>query len=420
MSTEPRLRTELLGSLAVLLASATLIAGLALNFVMPRIGSASDAALFVFVLLGAEFVVVLILGEWILRRSVLKPVEMLARDVQRIADGDYAHRVEPPLLWELRRIMEGVNTLADGLIRDQKSLARNVESLEETNRQLIEARDQVVQAARLASVGTLAAGLAHEVGNPLGAIIGFTDVAIQRARAEGEDTEVLEGIREEAQRIDRIVRGLLDYARPKKDEFRPVRPAEAISSVRGLLETQGKLTTVGDEWELDESAPEVLIDEQHLEQVLVNLLLNAVHALEGAEDPRLTVRLTCEEGPGALLPVRREGDHPSTNYRHRRRVALDEEAEAIATLRTAERVVVIDVVDTGPGLSPDVLENIFDPFFTTKDPGMGTGLGLFIASRLVEGMGGRIEARNGEDGGAIFTLRFPEAVTISEATEEQP
>jgi C4-dicarboxylate-specific signal transduction histidine kinase len=316
--------------------------------------------------------------------------------------------------------MEGVNTLADGLIRDQESLAGNVVSLEETNRQLVEARDQIVQAARLASVGTLAAGLAHEVGNPLGAIIGYVDVAIRRAESEGRDTEVLSGVRDEARRIDRIVRSLLDYARPRPGDLSPMVAADSLLRVRELLEDQGRLSEVDDVWEIDEAAPPVLIDEQHLEQVLVNLLLNALYAVAQAGRPRLTIRLRCERGPGADLPARREGDHPATDYRHRRRLALDEEVEAIATLRTAKQVVVIEVIDNGPGLSADVLEHIFDPFFTTKDPGVGTGLGLFISSRLVEGIGGKIEAGNAEGGGATFTLRFPEAVTVEHAIEEQP
>jgi len=183
-----------------------------------------------------------------------------------------------------------------------------------------------------------------------------------------------------------------------------------VERVRQLLESQGRLTRISTEWRIADDLPDVLIHVQHLEQVLVNLLLNAVDALEGVEAPSLAVKVQVEEGPAARLPARREGDHPNVNYMHRRRVASDDDAEAVATLKTAERIVVISVRDNGPGLPVEVLERVFDPFFTTKEPGKGTGLGLFISSRLIEGMGGRIEAENAPGGGARFLLRFPEAI----------
>ncbi|HZD03549.1 MAG TPA: ATP-binding protein, partial [Longimicrobiales bacterium] len=144
-----------------------------------------------------------------------------------------------------------------------------------------------------------------------------------------------------------------------------------------------------------------------LEEVMVNLLLNALQALKGKEDPRIRVSLLGEAGRLGRLPVRRESDPPGVNYRHRRRVASDRDRGGPDSLYTAERIAVIRVEDNGPGIAEEHLEEIFDPFFTTKEPGEGTGLGLAICARLVEGMGGRIVAANGEDGGAVFTIRLP-------------
>lgn len=404
------LRRELLLSLSVLFGTATVVVALAMALVLPLTESAVQASVFVFVVTGSQLLLLGFFGGWIVRRALIDPVDALVSDVRRIADGDYSHRVERPDAEELRSIMESVNMMADRLIQGQEQLAGNVESLEHTNRELVEARNQVIQAARLVSVGTLAAGIAHEVGNPLGAIMGFVDVAANRARAKGDDTELVDAIRGEAQRIDRIVRGLLDYARPKDDQLRPHSPRDSIVRVRELLEAQGKLSRVTTRWELSDDLPLILLHEQHLEQILVNLLLNAIHALDGADDPRITVSAVSEAGPGAQLLVRREDDHPAVNYLHRRRVAHDDDAQAVATLKTAERIVVVSVLDNGSGLRPEVLERIFDPFYTTKDPGTGTGLGLFISSRLVEGMGGRIKVENHPEGGACFSLLFPEAL----------
>jgi len=304
-------------------------------------------------------------------------------------------------------VRESVNALADRLKRDQALLAENVASLEHTNAELIEARGQVIRAARLASVGTLAAGIAHEVGNPLGAILGYVDVARDRAVKQGQDPALLDAVREEAWRIDRIVRSLLDYARPWEQDVTSVSPNAVLERVKELLSVQGKLDHVKHEWQVPENLPKVLTLSTRLEQVLVNLLLNAIDALEGRKDARIEISAWVEPGAASSLPARRDGDPRGTDYRHRRRLAGDGEGGSIDPVFTAREVVIIRISDNGTGIPPVDLDRIFDPFFTTKPLGKGTGLGLAICARLVESMGGRIDATNGHSGGAIFTVRVP-------------
>ena len=233
------------------------------------------------------------------------------------------------------------------------------------------------------------------------------------------DPELLESIRSEAQRIDGIVRGLLDFARPQPDEITPVRVNEVVEGVRELLKNQGHLGQIDDTWTLEEECPPVLVDPRHLEQVLVNLLLNASDAVEGQDVRRIDVALWCEDGPAAN-PLRRRGDDPpGVNYLHRRRVARVFAVEALGTLETAQRVVVVAVSDNGPGLPSSDKTHVFDPFFTTKEPGKGTGLGLFISARLVTGMGGRIDLQDNPEGGARFEVRLPEAITVKEPTSAE-
>jgi C4-dicarboxylate-specific signal transduction histidine kinase len=329
----------------------------------------------------------------------------LASDVQRIADGDYHHRVGDPHRPELREIRDSVNRLADRLIADQRLLAANIRSLEETNRELVSVRDQMVQSARLASVGTLASGIAHEVGNPLGAVIAFVDVARMRAERAGEDTEILDSIRSEAIRIDRIVRGLLDYARAPDTSGRPERASHVLAEVRELLQNQGKLDGFDLVWDIEEDARDLVTEPHRLQQVLVNLVLNALDALADRPNPQVRMRLYGEQGDLMRLRPRRGDDPPGIDYMHRRRLADDD--DVIDPVSRASRVTVIEVEDNGPGISPQDIDHIFDPFFTTKEPGKGTGLGLAICARLVEGMGGRIDASNGAEGGARFVIRLP-------------
>jgi two-component system NtrC family sensor kinase len=400
--------------LALLFAVAQLIAAAGILFASPALRSQWLGNAVVTLLGVVDLGLLAIFGGWIIRGSIGGPTTRLAADVQRIADGDYHHRVGDPHRVELREIRDSVNRLADRLIADQKLLAENVRSLEDTNSELVSVRDQMVHSARLASVGTLAAGIAHEVGNPLGAVIAFVDVARGRAEGAGEDTEILDSIRTEAIRIDRIVRGLLDYARAPDPDARPAPAADVLDEVRELLESQGKLGAVEVTWEVVEDAPDLIAEPHRLEQVLVNLLLNALDALSESQTPRILVRLHGEEGDVTRLPPRREDDPPGIDYMHRRRLADDE--VGINPVSRAVRVIVIEVSDNGAGIPPDDVDHIFDPFFTTKEPGKGTGLGLSICARLVEGMGGRIDASSADDGGARFVIRLPGITDPDSAT----
>jgi signal transduction histidine kinase len=244
----------------------------------------------------------------------------------------------------------------------------------------------------------------------------FADVAKGRMEKSGEDPELLESIRGEAARIDRIVRGLLDYARPRDDTVAPYSPVDVLNRVRELLESQGKLDDLDAEWASLGDVPNVVMERHLLEQVMVNLLLNAVAALESTENPRISVDVWGEAGGVSLLPVKREHDPVGISYVHRRRVSQEDGGLGIDLIFNADRVAVIRVSDNGPGIPEEDRESVFDPFFTTKELGKGTGLGLSICARLVEGMGGRIHADNQEGGGAAFTIRLP---GFSEKSDER-
>jgi len=396
---------RLLVRFGLLFAVVQLVVAVGVFLAVPSLRTQGWESVMLVVLGVVDLALLAVFSGWIIRESVDAGMERLAADVHRIADGDYHHRVGDSSRPELTAIRDSVNRLADRLIADQKRLADNIQSLEETNRELVAIRDQMVQSARLASVGTLAAGIAHEVGNPLGAIIGYVDVAAGRARREGRDTELLAAIRHEAGRIDRIVRGLLDYARAPQAEARPAPVARVLFDVRELLGNQGKLEGVELDWDVDSDAPERVAEPHRLEQVLVNLLLNALDAMEGRPTRRIGIRLRLEEGELARLRPRREEDPPGVNYMHRRRMSDDE--GGIDPVSRAASVAVIEITDSGPGIPPEALDRVFDPFFTTKEPGKGTGLGLSICARLVEGMGGQIEASAADGGGARFVVRIP-------------
>ena len=400
----PARRRRVFVRLAVLFVVGQVMAAVGVLFSLPIMQTQGWAPVLLVTLVVVDLALVVYVVSWLGRVSDSAPIERLSNDVLRISDGDFHHRIGDPRRSDLRVIRDSVNRLADRLITDQRQLAENVRSLEDTNRELVLVRDELVRSARLASVGTLAAGIAHEVGNPLGAVIGFVDVARSRAAKAGNDVELLDSIRTEASRIDRIVRGLLDYARPSEAGGKISRAPEVIARVRDLLESQGTLDGIEHEWMIDGATDHWVGEPHRLEQVLVNLLLNSEHALRATAEPRIVVRLSEEEGRLRRLPKRRGDDPPGINYTHRRRSADDSAVDAVAH---AERLTVIEVSDNGPGIEEKIVDHLFDPFFTTKEPGEGTGLGLAICARLVEGMGGRIDVAEGIDGGASFVIRLP-------------
>jgi len=402
------LRRELLVAFGVLFAGGIFLASLSMAILLPLFDSPGEAVLFIIILLLADLAVIFLFGWITLGRSLLKPMDRLVEDVQTLSSGSVAHRIRPLQARELQAVADSVNALAERLIQGRESLAENVRSLDQTNMALVEARAQVVRSARLASTGTLASGIAHELGNPLGALMAYVDVARSRAQAQGGDTELLDSVREEAGRIDRIIRSLLDFARFKERTTALHDPWDVVQRVKELLEAQGKLDRVEAVWEGGEcEGIKVLMDPQQLEQVLLNLLLNALDAMGDREENWIRVTLGEAEGPAAFLPRRRKEDPPEVDYAHRRRIISDEEGIRVTPMANAFRVVVLRVEDNGPGLPPESLEEIFDPFFTTKEPGKGTGLGLALSAQLIEGMGGEVEAENRAEGGASFTVRLP-------------
>lgn len=418
MASPTPLRRELLTAFSVLFAGAVLLASAGLAFLLPALTTPGEAILAVATLVAAVLGGLFLFGGVMIGRALVRPLDRLGAEVRAIADGEWSARVTPFEIVELEDVRDSVNAMADRLIADQMLLAENVASLERTNRELVEARDQVVHAARLASVGTLAAGIAHEVGNPLGAIMAYVDVARKRTADAGGDTDLLDSIRDEARRIDGIVRGLLDHARPKREAMGPTAAGEVIHRVRDLLENQGRLDGVRQSWVVPDGVPPVVMEPHRLEQVLVNLLLNALHALREHQDPCVEVRLATEAGEVERMPAKRAEDPPGVNYKHRRRISRDEGGRGIDPLFTARTVVTIRVSDNGPGIPEDQRDAVFDPFYTTKEPGEGTGLGLSICARLVEGMGGRIEAGASEWGGACFLIRLPAHAGSPDAAED--
>ncbi|MGI8497418.1 MAG: sensor histidine kinase [Gemmatimonadaceae bacterium] len=374
------LRIEILFSLA-LLATASIMFAVMVVFWFDDYGTREHAAPVITTLVLADVLVFVLFGAVKLRQLVLRPLDEVVATTAAIAAGDLSRRVPVDGSLEFSRLATSVNRMTTRLLEEQALLAR----LE-----------------KIASVGRLAAGVAHEIGNPLGGITGYAQLLRARVASDSESEDAVRGIERESARIDRIVRGMLEYARPRRRAISSVDVNACIRSAVELLRAQGALRDVKLSLDLDARAPFLAGDAHEVEQIFVNLILNAADALDGAGD----VSIVSQRVPFAALGregVRRSVDPAVVT------VAREQNPRLRAWVNTAgepDEVLRIVVADSGPGVPLSESERIFDPFYTTKEPGKGTGLGLAIVARVVESMGGAVWVRPAREGGAAFVMIF--------------
>jgi signal transduction histidine kinase len=249
--------------------------------------------------------------------------------------------------------------------------AKLYEALRQGMRKLEETQAQLVQSAKLAAVGELAAGVAHEINNPLTSIIGFTRLLLEDVPSDNQMRADLETIDREAARTRRIVQTLLDFARTSDPVLAPADLNAVVDEAVMLVCTRSVLTKVSLEKSLS-PLPLIMFDANQIQQVLVNLLNNAVHAMPDGGRLSVGTRITEREVYGV-------------DY----------------------QLAAVHVSDSGIGISPENLGRIFDPFFTTKEVGHGTGLGLSVSYSIVEKHNGRIEVESVPGEGSTFIVLLP-------------
>jgi signal transduction histidine kinase len=402
----PTLRRELIGAFVLVFAGAFLVASTGALIMLPRFESPMQGAIYVIVLLLCDVAIFAVFGHILITKRVLNPIDQLVESAEGIAHGNLSVSLPPAETEEMARLGQALNHMAQRFINDQERLSANILSLDETNRLLTEARDAMVHQEKLASAGRLGAGIAHEIGNPLGAILGY--LGLLHKYIPEERREMLSSAEKEAHRIDRIVRGLLDYARPHEARSQSLDVNQVINDTVELVSTQGKFKLVKLDVALGDDLPAVNGDRYQLQQVIVNLLVNAADALEGRAEPVVSVRTFARtHRPEPELRKRRKDDPPTLNYAHRRRLHATSLSLQTDPGTPGSTVVEIVVSDNGPGIPAELVDQIFEPFVTTKELGKGTGLGLAVCSRLIEGMGGSIRADSSESAGATFRVVLP-------------
>jgi signal transduction histidine kinase len=317
----------------------------------------------------------LVATHFALTRLIVRPLDDLARAAEGVAGGARRLAVPRTSVRELAELGQSLRTMTERLLQEEEKLRHKIDEVESATVSLRAAQDNLVRSERLASVGRLAAGLAHEIGNPIAAVMGLEDLLLEGGLSNDEQRDFLLRMKKETERIHRILKDLLAFARPGD-------PAEGESDASGsveaavhdtvaLLMPHPALKDVEIALDLHPDLPEVVMSRERLIQVVLNLVLNAADAVGAGGH----VRIAAEPSD---LGVR------------------------------------LSVADDGPGIEPKVRDRLFEPFVTTKEIGKGTGLGLAVCRGLVESVGGSIGLDTGVQHGARFVIELPRAVTSAD------
>jgi two-component system NtrC family sensor kinase len=318
-----------------------------------------------------DVVLLLLIGSYLLDRWIIRPLRQLTKATGRVASGHLTHYVDVRRDDEIGQLSRTFNRMVEHLGDSRAEVESRIEELVEVNRDLRAARHTVLRNEKLASVGTLAAGIAHEVGNPLTAILGYVDILLLNA-GDDADRDMLQRIHDQVMRIHGIINELLEYSRPASEEQPNGSLAAATELTASLLRPQPRLRGVEIVTDVPNDLPRVALSEGRLQQIILNLSLNAADAMTD----------------GGALRIEGRVDGDSVRF---------------------------SVSDDGEGIEPENLNRIFDPFFTSKEPGAGTGLGLAMVDRIIEDHGGTIRAESEVGVGTTFHLRLPIAPTQKKA-----
>lgn len=295
-----------------------------------------------------------IVVSYVLSESIMRPVNKLIAATRRIAADRSPQQIHldaaPP---EIEALGNAFNEMALAIHERDDRLHRQT-------------HEKLMRSDRLAMIGQLAAGVAHEINNPLGSILLFSRLTVQQLPAQGRARENLERIEKETKRCHAIVKSLLDFARERKPLVEAVDVNRLLDETLKLFEGQFLFQNIQVARDYDAKLATIPADQSQLQQVFMNIVLNAVDAMKGK---------------GRLGIATKSND--------------------------AEGTVDIAISDSGPGIAPENLERVFDPFFTTKGVGHGTGLGLSVSYGIVQSHNGDIAVASEPGAGATFTISLP-------------
>ena len=314
----------------------------------------------------------------LLQRLIYLPLKDLATGAERVSSGELDHAIPVRSSDEFGRVAGSFNHMTTALDESRREMEQLVQTLElkvaQRTQELLAAKAEVAQGEKLASIGVLASGIAHELNNPLTGVLTFTSLMRKKAPEGSEDAEDLDLVIRETKRCASIIKRLLDFAREKVPVKGFYNLNQVIEDTVRFVERPASLQQIEISMAFDPVLPQVWGDADLIKQVILNLLVNAQQAIEGKGNITVQTRSHVDSAmaDGTVVPT-----------------------------------VEVVVTDTGCGIPQANLQRIFDPFFTSKEVGKGTGLGLSVSYGIVKAHGGRISVESVVGVGTTFRVCLP-------------
>ena len=314
------------------------------------------------------------LGFYRMHKLSIKPIHRLVKRASEYSDKEHFVFKHDKENSEFGHLSMALNRMLVRIADDREALQASLSSLEKTNFQLKKARNEIIRAEKLASVGRLSAGIAHEIGNPIGIVLGYLELLKKETLSEEDKKDFIDRSINEIARINLIIRQLLDFSRPSVEKVEHVSTHEIISEVADMLRVQPAMNKIQVNTMFNAENDKVYADPNRLRQVFLNLMMNACDAIlsgENKENGKLVIKTSAGMS---------DGQH---------------------------NILTIEFIDNGPGILPHDMVSIFDPFYTTKEPGKGTGLGLSVSYMIVEQIGGTIKVGDAGGDGTNMMVCLP-------------
>ena len=311
-----------------------------------------------------------LVGIYLLSRLVVSPIHRLLRMTEEFEGAEFIPSAGETPANEIGNLSRALTLMLKRLDENKKELKSHIISLEKANKDLKDAQDEIIRSEKLASVGRLAAGIAHEIGNPVGIILGYIDLIRRGGLSGAEEKDFLERIESETTRVNVIIRQLLDFSRNTTELIENCSVHDVILKTVKMIKHQAGMKKIRIILELAAERDHIIADKNQLQQLFLNILINAIDAA---------------------------GDE--TNYVDDAHITVKSESK--------NGFLELEFADNGPGISPGEIDHVFDPFYTTKEPGKGTGLGLSVCYRIVEGLDGTIRAESPPGEGMKIRIRLP-------------
>ena len=325
------------------------------------------------------FIFFTLIGFYKISNTTIKPLRKLVKRAEAYQDDNELFFLSESEDSEIYKLSKALNRMLQHIAEDKEKLRNAVVSLEKANSDLKQAQKDIIRAEKLASVGRLSAGIAHEIGNPIGIVTGYLEL-LKRTDVSNEDKlDFILRTESEIKRIDGIIRQLLNLSRPSIEDVKAVSVHDIIEDAVGASRYHPVMSDIDLDLDLTAENDSVNADPNQLRQVFLNLMINAADAI-----------LSAQNHPNGKIKI----------ISRAQKTVVNDAGKEKDMLR-------IDYIDNGSGISAENLNNIFDPFFTTKGTGKGTGLGLSVCFMIVEAMGGNIKAMSKEGEGATFTVFLP-------------